>query len=93
MPVLGSEARAFRRMLAALIQTGEKCRLQPLQIAGAAARVNERQQLLMVEKIREALGGLKGKNRRRLLGLSFKPNTNDIREAPPLTILNEIDEG
>ncbi|HKW85466.1 MAG TPA: UDP binding domain-containing protein, partial [Nitrospiraceae bacterium] len=54
-----------------------------------AARVNERQRLLMVEKIRKALEGLRGKTVA-LLGLSFKPNTNDIREAPALTIAERL---
>jgi UDPglucose 6-dehydrogenase len=43
----------------------------------------------MVEKIREALGGLHGKTIG-ALGLSFKPNTNDLREAPAMTILEQV---
>ena len=55
----------------------------------AAADVNERQKLAMVGKIKEALGGLKGKTVG-ILGLSFKPNTNDLREAPALTIVEGL---
>jgi UDPglucose 6-dehydrogenase len=43
----------------------------------------------MVEKIRDAVGGLKGKTLA-FLGLSFKPNTNDLREAPALAIGREL---
>jgi UDPglucose 6-dehydrogenase len=74
--------------LAALIQTGERHGL-PMQIASAASRVNESQRKNMIEKIREAVGGLEGKTLG-MLGLSFKPNTNDLREAPALAIGQEL---
>ncbi|MBI4401592.1 MAG: UDP-glucose/GDP-mannose dehydrogenase family protein [Nitrospirae bacterium] len=84
----GFGGSCFPKDIAALIQTGEKAG-QEMQIAKAAARVNERQRLLMVEKIRKALGRLKGKTVA-VLGLSFKPNTNDLREAPALTIVERL---
>ena len=84
----GFGGSCFPKDLAALVQTGERVGY-PLQIAGAAAKVNYEQHLRMVEKIREAAGGLKGKTFG-ILGLSFKPNTNDMREAPSLTILKEM---
>jgi len=43
----------------------------------------------MVEKIGTAVGGLKGK-RLSFLGLSFKPNTSDIRESPAVRIISEV---
>jgi UDPglucose 6-dehydrogenase len=61
----------------------------PMQIAGAAAAVNAQQRGRMVEKIKEALGGLQGMTVG-MLGLSFKPNTNDLREAPALSIAQEL---
>jgi UDPglucose 6-dehydrogenase len=84
----GFGGSCFPKDLAALVQTGERVGY-PLQIAAAAAKVNYEQHLRMVEKIREAAGGLKGKTFG-ILGLSFKPNTNDMREAPSLTILKEM---
>jgi UDPglucose 6-dehydrogenase len=81
----GFGGSCFPKDLAALVQTGERVGY-PFQIAGAAAKVNHEQHLRMVTKIREACGGLKGKTLG-VLGLSFKPNTNDMREAPSLTIL------
>lgn len=80
----GFGGSCFPKDLAALIQTGERHGYS-MQIASAASRVNDSQRGRMIDKIREALGGLKGKTLA-MLGLSFKPNTNDLREAPALAI-------
>ncbi len=84
----GFGGSCFPKDLAALVQTGDRAGFT-MQIAGAAAKVNYEQQMRMVGKIRDAAGGLKGKTFG-VLGLSFKPNTNDLREAPALTILPEL---
>lgn len=84
----GFGGSCFPKDLAALIQIGEAAGLE-MQIAEAAARINERQRLQMVDKIRDAMGGLKGKTVG-LLGLSFKPNTNDLRESPALAIAEQL---
>lgn len=80
----GFGGSCFPKDLAALVQTGERLGY-PMQIASAASKVNDEQRLRMVEKIGETIGELKGKIFA-LLGLSFKPNTNDLREAPALAI-------
>jgi UDPglucose 6-dehydrogenase len=62
------------------------------QIVEAAVEVNERQKLRMVDKILAALGSpptLEGVTVG-VLGLAFKPNTNDMREAPSLVIAREL---
>ncbi|MBH0200833.1 MAG: UDP-glucose/GDP-mannose dehydrogenase family protein [Nitrospira sp.] len=84
----GFGGSCFPKDLAALIQTGER-HGYPMQIASAASRVNDVQRERMIDKIREAVGGLKGKTLA-MLGLSFKPNTNDLREAPALAIGREL---
>jgi len=84
----GFGGSCFPKDLAALIQTGER-NGYPMQIASAASHVNDIQRGRMVEKIRDAVGGLKGKTLA-FLGLSFKPNTNDLREAPALAIGREL---
>ncbi len=55
-------------------------------IVAAAIAANERQAARMVEKIRKAAGGRRGA-RIAILGLAFKPNTDDVREAPALRII------
>jgi UDPglucose 6-dehydrogenase len=84
----GFGGSCFPKDLAALIQTGERHGYS-MQIASAASRVNEAQRKQMIAKIGEAVGGLKGKTFG-MLGLSFKPNTNDLREAPALAIGQEL---
>ncbi len=84
----GFGGSCFPKDLAALIRTGHEVGCE-MEIARVAAGVNERQRARMVDKIREALGGLTGKTIG-LLGLSFKPNTNDLREAPALAIAQRL---
>ena len=60
-----------------------------LKVIKAGIEANQRQKFLMVEKIRARLGEMKGKTLG-ILGLSFKPETDDLREAPALTIIPEL---
>jgi UDPglucose 6-dehydrogenase len=55
----------------------------------AAAAVNERQRRRVIHKLQQDLHSLKGR-RVALLGLSFKPNTDDLRGAPSLTIASAL---
>jgi UDPglucose 6-dehydrogenase len=58
-------------------------------IVDAVVEVNRRQRLRMVEKIEKLVGGLKGKQLA-VLGLSFKPETDDMREAPSVDIIHAL---
>jgi UDPglucose 6-dehydrogenase len=58
----------------------------PFRVVEAVVAVNQNQKSLMVRKAKDALGKLKGR-RVAVLGLTFKPNTDDIREAPALDIM------
>ena len=51
--------------------------------------VNERQKRRVIEMLEEMIGVLAGK-RIALLGLAFKPETDDIREAPSIVVANEL---
>lgn len=64
----------------------------PSLLVEATIEINERQKLRMVDKIVRALGNpasLEGLTIG-ILGLAFKPNTDDIREAPALVIVREL---
>lgn len=62
------------------------------QLLDSVMEVNDRQKIRMIEKINRVLGGLEGR-RISVLGLAFKPGTDDIRESPSLTILAALLEG
>lgn len=61
----------------------------PITLIEQTINANQYQKNLMVQKIQKALGDVKGKQLA-ILGLSFKPNTDDMREAPSITIINEL---
>jgi UDPglucose 6-dehydrogenase len=61
----------------------------PMRIVEAVVEVNQRQKARMVEKIKRAVGTVRGK-RIAILGLTFKPNTDDIRESPALDIVDGL---
>ncbi|MBI2140028.1 UDP-glucose/GDP-mannose dehydrogenase family protein [Candidatus Woesearchaeota archaeon] len=63
----------------------------PALILGAVEEVNERQKLSLIQKIRDALGSLEGK-KIAVWGLAFKPDTDDMREAPSLVIIPKLQE-
>jgi len=60
---------------------------ESLRIVEAAVEVNAAQKARMVKKIRDMLGGSEAGKTIGVLGLAFKPETDDMREAPALTIL------
>ena len=61
----------------------------PMRIVETVIEVNHAQKMRMVDKIENALGDLTSK-KIAILGLSFKPNTSDVRESPAITIIGEL---
>jgi UDPglucose 6-dehydrogenase len=59
------------------------------QLLNSAINVNSQQRLKMVQKAQETLKIVKGKTIG-VLGISFKPNTDDTRDAPAITIMNNL---
>jgi UDPglucose 6-dehydrogenase len=100
---IGQDSRIGPKFLNAGIGYGGSCFPKDtkalVQIAGdvehkfdlleSVIKVNNDQQSLLVKKAKERLGSLKGK-KVALLGLAFKPNTDDVREAASLTIIKEL---
>lgn len=60
---------------------------QNLRIIEAAVEVNAAQKAKMVKKIRDTLGGSEAGRTIAVLGLTFKPETDDMRDSPSITIL------
>jgi len=60
-----------------------------LRVLSAVVEANQAQRARMLEKLRAMVGPLKGKTIA-ILGLSFKPNTNDLRESPALWIIEQL---
>jgi UDPglucose 6-dehydrogenase len=63
------------------------------RIVEAVVQVNDAQKSLVVKKIRDALGGSEYGKKVAVFGLTFKPQTDDVREAPSLTIIPALQEG
>jgi UDPglucose 6-dehydrogenase len=59
------------------------------QLLSAVIEVNELQKRRVIGKLKRHLGSLRGKNVA-LLGLSFKPNTDDMREAPSIVLASRL---
>lgn len=60
-----------------------------MRVIEAAIKANERQKYHMVEKIKDTIGSLEGKTIA-ILGITFKPLTDDMRDAPSLIIIPEL---
>lgn len=88
---IGYGGSCFPKDVKALIKTAETHGYD-FKIMKSVELVNESQKRILIEKIEKHFGGganVKGK-RFALWGLSFKPNTDDIREAPALVIIDEL---
>jgi UDPglucose 6-dehydrogenase len=88
-PGPGFGGSCFPKDTAALSVIGRQFS-SPTRIVDAVIEVNKQQRLSMVPKIEKLVGGdLKGK-RIAVLGLAFKPETDDIRDAPSVDIIKEL---
>ena len=90
-PGVGYGGSCFPKDVKALIHTAEKAGVEP-KLLNAVEDVNARQKKHMAGRIMEYFapqGGVKGKTLA-LWGLAFKANTDDMREAAAISIVNEL---
>lgn len=85
---LGWGGSCFPKDVSALIHTADDYGYDT-QLLKAAVCVNQRQKLIVVEKLQQVLKILKGKTVG-LLGLTFKPDTDDLRDAPALSLIENL---
>jgi len=81
----GYGGSCFPKDTLALLKSAEQAGA-PTRIVEAVVNVNDARKVRMAEKIDKAFGGVKGKTIA-VLGLTFKPNTDDMRDAPSLVIV------
>jgi UDPglucose 6-dehydrogenase len=82
----GFGGSCFPKDCRALVRTAREAE-RNLKIVETVVRVNEARKQRMADKIRAACGGTLAGKRLAVLGLTFKPNTDDMRDAPSLVIL------
>ena len=85
---IGWGGSCFGKDVSALIYTAEDYGYST-EILKACVKVNDLQRTLVVEKLQQALKILKGKTIG-LLGMTFKPDTDDMRDAPALTLIDQL---
>ncbi|MEH2302642.1 MAG: UDP-glucose/GDP-mannose dehydrogenase family protein [Nostoc sp.] len=85
---IGWGGSCFPKDVSALIHTADDYGYEA-QLLKAAVSVNERQRLIALEKLQHVLKILKGKTVG-LLGLTFKPDTDDLRDAPALNLIEQL---
>ncbi len=88
-PGIGYGGSCFPKDVQALVQTSGQYQYD-YQILNAVIRVNDEQKLVLADKILDYFGGDVQGKKIAIWGLAFKPNTDDIREAPALYIIEKL---
>jgi len=90
-PGCGYGGSCFPKDVKALAQTSRQYNVTP-ELLDAVEAVNAGQKQVLFNKIKNHFGDLSGRSSIAVWGLSFKPNTDDMREAPSLVILPRLME-
>jgi UDPglucose 6-dehydrogenase len=88
----GYGGSCFPKDTLALLKTAEDHEA-PLRIVESVVKVNDARKRAMGRKVIQALGGDARGKTVALLGLTFKPNTDDMRDAPSLSIVQALQDG
>ncbi len=88
-PGIGYGGSCFPKDVQALIMSSDEIGYD-FEILKSVEKVNAKQKLHLVEKINAYYNGVLQGKHFALWGLAFKPNTDDIREAPALSIINAL---
>lgn len=81
----GYGGSCFPKDTLALLKTAEDFN-SPMNIVKATVETNNNRKIQMAQKVLDAIGDVKGK-KLAILGVTFKPNTDDMRDAPSLDII------
>ena len=84
----GYGGSCFPKDVKALVHTGMDNDYH-MEVIEAVERVNEKQKSIVYDKIIKAIGDVKGKTIA-IIGLAFKPETDDMREAPALVVIDKL---
>ena len=87
-PGPGYGGSCFPKDVKALVQTARASEVR-LHVLDAVEHANDEQKHVLFKKVQACLGSVNGK-RVALWGLAFKPNTDDMREAPALVLIEEL---
>jgi UDPglucose 6-dehydrogenase len=87
-PGIGYGGSCFPKDVKALTRIAEEIGYE-FEILNSVMRVNENQKLTLIKKLKDHFGSLEGRAFA-IWGLSFKPDTDDIREAPSLYMIDEL---
>jgi UDPglucose 6-dehydrogenase len=90
-PGPGYGGSCFPKDVAALIRIAREAR-SPLSLIEQVQTVNSERKIAMAQRIERAAGGSVAGKRIAVLGLAFKPDTDDIREAPSLVVIPMLQE-
>ena len=88
-PGPGYGGSCFPKDVQALLRTAEELKT-PMGVVAAVQTANEHQKVRAFEKVQKVLGGNLRGARVAVWGLAFKPNTDDMREAPALVLIERL---